>query len=79
MLAPLQQRKIRIFHAVGMGDLRIEVPNGAMSNKALLKDMLYVLGILWVHLRWVPSSQYYVLCINVQGRRNKHQIERIVE
>ena len=38
---PITAANNRIFHAVGMGDLQIEVPNGATSSKVLLKDALH--------------------------------------
>src|SRR5713226_4707779 len=31
----------KVFHAIGMGDLQIQVPNGETSSKVLLKDALY--------------------------------------
>ena len=31
----------KVFHAIGMGDLQIKVPNGTTSNKVLLKDTLH--------------------------------------
>src|SRR6266850_6556095 len=31
----------KVFHAVGMGDLKIQVPNGTLSSRVLLKDTLY--------------------------------------
>jgi hypothetical protein len=31
----------KVFHAISMKDLQIEVSNGAMSNKVLLKDTLH--------------------------------------
>ena len=31
----------KIFHAIGMGDLEIDVPNGVTSNKVVLKDTLH--------------------------------------
>jgi hypothetical protein len=38
---PITAANNKVFHAIGMGDLQIEVPNGATSNKVLLKDTLH--------------------------------------
>ena len=39
---PITAANNKVFHAISMGDLQIEVLNGTMSNKVLLKDTLYV-------------------------------------
>jgi hypothetical protein len=38
---PITAANNRAFYAVGMGDLEIDVPNGASSTKVLLRDALY--------------------------------------
>jgi hypothetical protein len=42
---PITVANNKVFHAIGVGDLQIEVPNGATSNKVLLKDTLYMLDL----------------------------------
>ena len=39
---PITTVNNKVFYNIGMGNLQIEVPNGAMSNKVILKDMLHV-------------------------------------
>ena len=39
---PITAANNKVFHAVGMGDIQIEVPNGATSSKVLLKNALHV-------------------------------------
>jgi hypothetical protein len=48
----------RIFYAVGIGDLRIKVPNGESSTPIVLKDVLYALdmGITIVSVSWITQS-----------------------
>ena len=38
---PITAANNRVFHAIGMGDLEIDVPNGATSSRVLLKDALH--------------------------------------
>jgi hypothetical protein len=38
---PITAANNKVFHAVGMGDIQIEVPNGATSSKVLLKNALH--------------------------------------
>jgi hypothetical protein len=38
---PITATDKRIFYAVGMGDLRIRVPNGESSTPIVLKDVLH--------------------------------------
>jgi hypothetical protein len=42
---PITTADKRIFYAVGMGDLRIEVPNGESSTPIVLKDVLHALDM----------------------------------
>jgi len=42
---PITAANNKVFHAIGVGDLQIEVLNGTTLNKVLLKDMLYVLDL----------------------------------
>ena len=38
---PITTANNKVFHAIGMGDLQIHVPNGTTSSRILLKDTLY--------------------------------------
>ena len=38
---PITAANNKVFHAIGMGDLQIHMPNGATSSRILLKDTLY--------------------------------------
>jgi hypothetical protein len=38
---PITTANNEVFHAIGMGDLEIQVPNGEASTKVLLKDALH--------------------------------------
>jgi hypothetical protein len=38
---PITAANYKVFHAIGMGDLEIQVPNGKASTKVLLKDALH--------------------------------------
>jgi hypothetical protein len=38
---PITAANNRVFYAIGVGDLEIDVPNGASSSKVLLRDALY--------------------------------------
>jgi hypothetical protein len=55
---PITTADKRIFYAVGMGDLRIEVPNGESSTPIVLKDVLHALdmGITIVSVSWITRS-----------------------
>jgi transposase InsO family protein len=55
---PITAADKRIFYAVGMGDLRIEVPNGKSSTPIGLKDVLHALdmGIIIVSVSCITQS-----------------------
>src|SRR5258708_945061 len=38
---PITAANNKVFHAIGMGDLEVKLPNGDKSSKALLKDVLH--------------------------------------
>jgi hypothetical protein len=38
---PITAANNKVFHAIGMGDLAIQVPNGETSNTVLLRDVLH--------------------------------------
>jgi len=50
----------RIFHAVGTGDLRIEVPNGESSTPIIHKDVLHApdMGITIVAINRITKAGY---------------------
>jgi hypothetical protein len=52
---PITTADKRIFYAVGMGDLRIKVPNSKSSTPIVLKDVLQALdiGITVVSISWI--------------------------
>jgi hypothetical protein len=52
---PITTTDKRIFYAAGMGDLRIEVPNGEFSSSIVLKDVSHALdmGITIVSVSWI--------------------------
>jgi Pol polyprotein len=38
---PITAANNKVFHAIGMGDLEVELPNGDKSSRVLLKDVLH--------------------------------------
>jgi hypothetical protein len=52
----------RMFYAVGMGDLKIEVPNGKSPTCILLKDVLYTpdMGLTVVSINRIAKARYAV-------------------
>ncbi|TFK16356.1 hypothetical protein FA15DRAFT_607505, partial [Coprinopsis marcescibilis] len=38
---PITAANKRVFHAMGQGDMQIEIPNGPTTTTILLKDVLY--------------------------------------
>jgi transposase InsO family protein len=53
----------RVFYAIGMGDLRIEVPNGKSSTPIMLKDVLHApdMGITIVSINRITKAGYQLL------------------
>ena len=51
-----------IFHATGMGDVEIQVPNGTTMSKILLRDVLYVpdMGLTVVSISHITKAGYKV-------------------
>jgi hypothetical protein len=69
---PITTADKRTFYAVGIGDLRIEVPNGPRSTQILLKDTLHApdIGLTVVSIGWITSSGH-----SVAFKGNKCQIK----
>ena len=42
---PITAANNQVFHAIGMGDLLIEVPNGEALTKVVLCDVLHALDL----------------------------------
>ena len=67
----------RVFYAIGMGDLRIEVPNGKSSTTVLLKDVLHApdMGVTIVSISWITKARHWVLfgenTCTISTKRNK--------
>ena len=59
---PITAANNQVFHAVGMGDLEIRVPNGAESSKILLHDVLHVpdLSLTVVSISCIMKAGYSV-------------------
>jgi len=59
---PRMQTNNKVFHAIGMGDLQIQVSNSATSTKVLLKDALHVpdLCLTVVSIRRIAKAGYTV-------------------
>jgi Pol polyprotein len=38
---PITTANNKVFHAIGMGDLEVKLPNGDKSSRVLLKDVLH--------------------------------------
>ena len=59
---PISTADKRIFYAVGIGDLHIEVPNGAKTTPILLKDTLHApeIGLTVVSIGQIASSGHTV-------------------
>ena len=70
----------RTFHAEGIGDLQIEVPNGKKSTKVLLKDTLYApqIGLTIVSIGRIANAGYSVSFENNSCNIRKGQEEKIV-
>ena len=73
----------KVFHAIGMGDLQIEVPNGTTSNKVLLKDTLHALDLCLtvVSIGRIVKASYTVQFVGnsckIKGGQDDHVIGRI--
>ena len=59
---PIIAANNQVFHAIGMGDLSIDVPNGKSSTKVLLYDVLHVpdLGLMVVSIGRVVKAGFSV-------------------
>ena len=70
----------RLFHAEGVGDLQIEVPNGKSSTSVLLKDTLYApqIGLTIVSVGRIASAGYSVSFENDSCNIRKDEDQRIV-
>ena len=72
----------RVFYAVGMGDLRIEVPNGESSTPIMLKDVLHApdMGVTIVSINRITKAGYSLLfdetCCWIRDR-NKNYVGKI--
>ena len=70
----------RFFHAEGIGDLQIEVPNGKTSTSVLLKDTLYApqIGLTIVSIGRIANSGYSVSFENNACNIRKESSSKIV-
>ena len=59
---PIQAADKRIFHAVGLGDLKIEVPKGTSFTPIILKDVFHALdmGLTIVSINRITRAGYLV-------------------
>ena len=59
---PIQAADKRIFHAVGLGDLKIEVPKGTSFTPIILKDIFHALdmGLTIVSINRIARARYLV-------------------
>jgi Pol polyprotein len=57
---PITAANNKVFHAVGMGNLQIQVPNGVTSTRVHLKDTLHAadLGLAVVSIRCIVKAGY---------------------
>jgi hypothetical protein len=68
----------RIFYTVGMGDLRIEVPNGKSFTPIILKDVLHALdmSVTIVSINCITKARYSVLfdhkCCGIWDKNHKY-------
>ena len=62
-LRPISAADKRTFHAIGQGDLYIEIPNGSTTTQVLLKYVLYALsmGITLVSISKLAATGYSAL------------------
>jgi hypothetical protein len=69
-----------LFHAEGIGDLQIEVPNGKSSTSVLLKDSLYApqIGFTIVSIGRIANAGYSVSFKNNSCNIQKGQDKKIV-
>ena len=61
-LCPIQAADKRIFHAVGLGDLKIEVPKGTSLTPIIFKDVFHALdmGLTIVSINCIVRARYLV-------------------
>jgi len=59
---PITAANSRVFYAIGAGDLKIDVPNGASSTTITLKDTLYApdMGLTVVSVSRIAAAGYSV-------------------
>ena len=59
---PITAANNQVFHAIGMGDLSIDVPNGESSTKVLLRDVLHApdLGLTVVSIGRIVKAGFSV-------------------
>ena len=59
---PITAANNHVFYAVGVGDLQIQVPNGASSSKVLLRDALHApeMGLTVVSIGRIVKAGYAV-------------------
>jgi hypothetical protein len=80
---PITAANNQVFHAVGMGDLLIEVPNGESSTKIVLCDVLYApdLGLTVVSIGRIVKANYTVEfdqgCCNIKQKKDGQKIGSI--
>ena len=80
---PIVTADKRIFHAEGIGDLQIEVPNGQSSTSVLLKDTLYApqIGVTIVSVSRIAKAGYLVSfednCCNIRKGEDKQTVGSI--
>jgi len=60
---PITVTDKQIFHAIGKGDMQVEVPIGNTTTTILLKDILYVpdMGITIISISRIASAGYAIL------------------
>jgi len=60
---PIRAADKRIFHAIGKGDMRIEIPNGRSTTTILLKDVLYApdMGLTIISISRITAAGYSTL------------------
>lgn len=60
---PITAADKRVFHAIGKGDLRIQVPNGNTTTTILLRDVLYApdMGLTIISVSRIAAAGYATL------------------
>ena len=62
VLHPIQVADKRVFYTIGLGDLKIEVPNGTSSTSIILKDVFHApnMGLTIVFINHIVKAGYTV-------------------